>query len=117
MAGTNTTPPAVARRQVSLALRRAREAKQWTQTQVATAMEWSLSKVMRIEKGQVNISPSDLRSVLAVLDVTDTEQINDLLAAARVSRSERYSTDALDREHLSPATIALLQFEKEAVRI
>ncbi len=117
MTGTGTTPPAVARRRVSLALRRAREAKQWTQTQVANAMEWSLSKVMRIEKGQVNISPSDLRSVLAALDVTDTAEIDELLADARVSRSERYTTDDLDREHLTPAMIRLFQYEVEATSI
>jgi transcriptional regulator with XRE-family HTH domain len=114
---TSSTPPAVARRRVSLALRRAREAKQWTQTQVANAMEWSLSKVMRIEKGQVNISPSDLRSVLAVLDVTDVDEISDLLADVRVSRSERYTNDDFDRERLTPATVQLIQYEMEATSI
>jgi transcriptional regulator with XRE-family HTH domain len=117
MTGAGTTPPAVARRRVSLALRRAREAKQWTQTQVANAMEWSLSKVMRIEKGQVNISPSDLRSVLAMLDITDQTEIDDLLADVRVSRSERYSNSEYDREHLSPATVQLLQYEEQATAI
>ena len=80
-------------------------------------MEWSLSKVMRIEKGQVNISPSDLRSVLAMLDITDQTEIDDLLADVRVSRSERYSNSEYDREHLSPATVQLLQYEEQATAI
>src|SRR2546430_9024966 len=63
--------PAVARRRVRLALRRAREDKRLTQTQVAEAMEWSLSKVMRIESGEVSVSPTDLRALLPLLGVTD----------------------------------------------
>ena len=52
--------PAVARRRVRLAIREAREAKNLTQGQLATAMEWSLSKVMRIEIGEVTISPQTI---------------------------------------------------------
>ncbi|GGM24848.1 helix-turn-helix domain-containing protein [Dactylosporangium sucinum] len=48
--------PAVARRRVRLAIRDARNAKGYTQGQVADAMDWSLSKVMRIESGEVTIS-------------------------------------------------------------
>ena len=48
--------PAVARHRVRLALRSARDAKQLTQGQVAQSMEWSLSKVMRIEIGEFFIS-------------------------------------------------------------
>lgn len=114
MASTGTPSPAVARRRVSLALRRAREAKNWTQTQVANAMEWSLSKVMRIEKGQVNISPSDLRAVLQLLDITDTAEVDELLADARVSRAERYTIDDGDRAYLTPAMIRMFQYEVEA---
>jgi hypothetical protein len=44
--------PAVARRRVRLAVREALEAKDITQRQVAEAMEWPLSKVMRIESGE-----------------------------------------------------------------
>src|SRR3954451_8670524 len=117
MASTGTNPPAVARRRVSLALRRAREAKKRTQTQVANAMEWSLSKVMRIEKGQVNISPADLRAVLQILDVTDEAEVDELLADARVSRSERYTTDEYDREHLTSAMVRLFQYETVATSV
>jgi transcriptional regulator with XRE-family HTH domain len=117
MASTGTPSPAVARRRVSLALRRAREAKNWTQTQVANAMEWSLSKVMRIEKGQVNISPTDLRAVLQILDVTDADEVDELLADARVSRAERYTVDESDREHLTPAMLQLSQYETVATSI
>jgi transcriptional regulator with XRE-family HTH domain len=109
--------PAVARRRVRLALRAAREQKGLTQGQVAEAMEWSLSKVMRIEKGDVNISPADLRALLAHLELTEPELVGRLLEHARTARSERWSADHHYREHLSPAVMQLMQFEQEATAI
>lgn len=111
---SSTEPPAVARRRVRLALRRARMAKQLTQGQVAEAMEWSLSKVMRIEKGDVSISGTDLRVLLDFLDVHDPGEVRQLLADARTSRTERWSSEPAYRDHLTPALSALLQFESEA---
>jgi transcriptional regulator with XRE-family HTH domain len=112
-----TESPAVARRRVWQALRHAREAKGMTQSQVADAMEWSLSKVMRIEKGEVSISATDLRAVLQLLDITDPVAVKQLMVDARTSRQERWSIDAAQREHLTPATVQLLQFEAEATAI
>jgi transcriptional regulator with XRE-family HTH domain len=112
-----TESPVVARRRVRLALRRFREAKQLTQGQVAEAMEWSLSKVMRIEKGDVSISASDLRVLLDYLDVRDPAEVKQLLADARTSRSERWTVDPDYRDHHTPATVQLLQFEAEATAI
>jgi transcriptional regulator with XRE-family HTH domain len=114
---SNIDSPAVARRRVRLALRSAREAKRLTQTQIARAMEWSLSKVMRIEKGEVNVSPNDLKVLLDFLDVNDAQQVQHLLDDARLSRHERWTIDPSDREFLTPAMIELLQFETEATTI
>ncbi len=88
---SNIDSPAVARRRVRLALRAARLAKKLTQSQVARAMDWSLSKVIRIEKGEVNVSPSDLKVLLEHLDVTDPDQVRRALEDARLSRSERWT--------------------------
>ena len=109
--------PAVARRRVRLALRAAREAKNLTQTQVAKAMEWSLSKVIRIEKGDVNVSPSDLKLLLDYLDVSDPQESQELIEGARLSRKERYTIDSDDRELLTPPMIEIMQFEAGAVAI
>ena len=68
--------PAVARRRVRMALREAREKRDLTQSQVAEAMEWSLSKVMRIESGEVTIAPNDLRFLLAYLGITDRARVD-----------------------------------------
>jgi transcriptional regulator with XRE-family HTH domain len=114
---TSADTPAVARRRVRLALRGAREGRGLTQSEVAEAMEWSLSKLMRIEKGQVNISRTDLRVLLAHLGVTDPATVKQLEADARVARNERSAIDPLEREHLTPALLQLMQFEQEATVI
>ncbi len=114
---SNIDSPAVARRRVRLALRAARLAKKLTQSQVARAMDWSLSKVIRIEKGEVNVSPSDLKVLLEHLDVTDPEKVEELLGDVRLSRSERWTVSSDDREHMTPAMIELVQFEAEATAV
>src|SRR5689334_6603939 len=109
--------PAVARRRVRLALRSAREAKQLTQTEIARAMDWSLSKVMRIEKGEVNVSSSDLKLLLEHLEVRDPDHVRQLLDDARLSRQQRWAIDQADRDHLTPAMLELIQYEAEATAI
>jgi transcriptional regulator with XRE-family HTH domain len=111
-------PPAVARRRVRLALREAREARRLTQSQVAAALDWSLSKVNRIEGGDVGVSGTDLRALLAFYGVTDQVRVDRLLEDARNSRRGRlWWADPRYREHLTPATMQLLQFESEATAI
>jgi transcriptional regulator with XRE-family HTH domain len=109
--------PAVARQRVRLALRSARQAKQLTQGQVAQAMEWSLSKVMRIEKGDVNVAPNDLKALLDFLEIKDPTRVQRLTEAARASRHERWTIDPADRQFLTPAMNELFQFEAGASAI
>jgi transcriptional regulator with XRE-family HTH domain len=106
--------PAVARRRLRLALRRAREEKGLTQGQVAEALEWSLSKVNRIESGDVTISHTDLHALLNLLDVTDVEAVERLTEDARASRRRGWWDDPEYREYLTTATVQLLQFESQA---
>jgi transcriptional regulator with XRE-family HTH domain len=82
--------PTVARRRVRLALREAREAADLTQHDVAEEMEWSLSKVIRIENGDVSIAPNDLKPLLAFLGVKDRARVNALIADARISRTRQH---------------------------
>jgi transcriptional regulator with XRE-family HTH domain len=109
--------PAVARRRVRLALRRARGARSLTQSQVAKALEWSLSKVNRIESGEVSISTTDLKALLEYYGIDDAGTVRSLVEDARTSRRERWYTDPRYREHLSVPTKQLLQFEGEATAI
>jgi transcriptional regulator with XRE-family HTH domain len=107
--------PAVARGRVRAALRKAREARHLTQTQVASAMDWSLSKVMRIESGEVSISAGDLQMLLPYLEITDSDEVDRLLAQAKVSRRQRWIVDRQYRRYLTPALVELIQFEPEAL--
>ena len=82
--------PTVARRRVRMALREAREVKGATQLDVAEEMEWSLSKVIRIENGDVSIAPNDLKPLLAFLGIKDRARVNALIADARISRTRQH---------------------------
>jgi len=64
-------------------LREHRSRLELTQEQVATAMDWSLSKVIRIEKGEVGISVNDLRALLDLYDVGEKDPLIELARAAR----------------------------------
>jgi len=107
--------PAVARRTVRLAIRDARTALSLTQTQVAEEMEWSLSKVMRIESGEVTISPNDLRPLLAYLGVRDKARIDALVQAAKASKQrQQWWDNKRFAGMLTPAMKQWFSYEVEA---
>lgn len=88
-----------------------------TQGRVADALEWSLSKVNRIESGEVAISNTDLRALLGFLEVTDPEVVDRLTEDARTARRRGPWDDANLRQHHTPATVQMLQFESQATAI
>jgi transcriptional regulator with XRE-family HTH domain len=104
--------PTVARRRLRIALRAAREGASLTQEQAAELLEWSLSKVIRIEAGTVGISATDLRASLQLYNVTNPAEIHQLLALARVARQRDWL--APYREHLPSAYAAYIGLEREA---
>jgi transcriptional regulator with XRE-family HTH domain len=112
--------PTVARRRVRLAIREAREANNLTQQQVAEQMEWSLSKVIRIESGEVSISVNDLRPLLAFVGIKDRSEVSSLLADARIARTRQrqawYQRPEF-RDHMSDAFRRLIEYEAEASAI
>jgi len=111
-------PPIVARRRVRLALREARKARNLSQVEVADAMEWSAAKVMRIETGEVSISPNDLKPLLTFLGIKDREQVEALVRHAKAARSRAQWWDQPKyRAQLTPATRQLIQYEMEATAI
>lgn len=111
--------PAVARRRLRLALRRSREARELTQGQVADALEWSLSKVQRIESGEVSVSSTDLRALLGELGIDDPDVIGQLAQDAKISRKRvsGWWDQPRYRTHLTPGLMQLIQFESQATTI
>jgi transcriptional regulator with XRE-family HTH domain len=112
-----TDSPAAARRRLRFALRAAREAAEMTQAEVAERLEWSVSKVNRIENGEVTISATDLRALMALLGVTDPETVERFTSWARTARSRGWWDAPEYRAHLTPAMRQLIQYEAEATAI
>jgi transcriptional regulator with XRE-family HTH domain len=114
---TTTDSPAAARRRLRFALRNAREARQLTQAEVADSLEWSVSKVNRIENGEVTISPTDLRALLALLGITERASVEEFTNYARIARRRGWWDGPELRSHITPAMRQLVQYEAEAVAI
>jgi len=117
MGAGSEEPPAVARQRVRRALRKARLETELVQGDVARMLGWSLSKVQRIESGDVGVSSTDLRALLGVYGVDDVTVIESLARDAAISRRQRWMVPAAYRDHLTPALRQLLQFEGEATAI
>ena len=55
---------------------------------MAEALDWSLSKLIRIETGAQRVSVTDLRAMLGLYGVTDARTVDELISAARASRGQ-----------------------------
>ncbi|MGW1257456.1 helix-turn-helix domain-containing protein [Streptomyces sp. NPDC002513] len=78
--------PSLNRRRLRIELRKAREQAGLTQRDAADALEWSLSKLIRLEAGTVSLSVTDLRALLQLYGVTDPGVVTGLEEAARGSK-------------------------------
>jgi transcriptional regulator with XRE-family HTH domain len=106
--------PTIHRRRLRNELRRAREAASRSQRDVATAMDWSTTKLIRIETGEVGISTNDLRMLLGYYGA-DSDRIEELVVMARAAREQaRWS---LYRDVASPEFISFLGYESHACAI
>jgi transcriptional regulator with XRE-family HTH domain len=68
------------------ALKRLRQASGQQHKQVADALEWSVSKLIRIEGATIRISRTDLEALLRYYGVSDLEEVDELTAWAREAR-------------------------------
>ncbi len=82
--------PTVQRRRLRRELRSARDAAELKQAEVARAMDWSPSKLIRIEKGDVGVSTNDLKALLSHYGVKDKGRVNGLLELARSARGASF---------------------------
>ena len=107
--------PTVGRRRLRAELRRLRVDRELTQEHVAAEMEWSLSKLIRIENGTVAISVSDLRSLLAYYGIHDAQRVDPLLDLARAAKRRMWWDEY--RAELHTALLTFVGFESEATDI
>lgn len=109
----NTNPrPLVQRRRLRTELRRARADTGLTQDQVANAMDWSLSKVIRIETGAVGVSTNDLRALLRLYEIHDQDRTDELVELARASRQTSWWSKY--REDISSQYLQYIEYEEAA---
>jgi hypothetical protein len=78
-------------------------------------MEWSLSKLIRIENGTVAISVSDLRSLLAYYGMHDADRVEALLDLARSAKRRMWWDEY--RTAMPAALLTFVGFESEASEI
>ena len=106
--------PTIHRRRLRSELRKAREAAGKTQRETAAAMDWSMSKLIRIETGDVRISTNDLRALLNYYGV-DGGRVEALVEVARAAREQPHW--ARYRDVASPEYLAFLGYESSAAII
>jgi transcriptional regulator with XRE-family HTH domain len=103
----------VQRRRLRTELRRVREKAGYTQRDAAQAMDWSISKIVRVELGSVGISTPDLRALLQQYGVTDQAEVERLMGMARSSKHEHWWTQY--RETTAPSFLAYAEYVAEFV--
>jgi transcriptional regulator with XRE-family HTH domain len=109
---TTTSHPAVLRRRLRVELKKARAATSMTQRDIADQLDWSPSKIIRIENGAVAISTTDLKALLDAYGVTDRRRIEELVSWAKASRRQPGSQY---KEILQPEAIQLFGYEADAL--
>jgi transcriptional regulator with XRE-family HTH domain len=107
--------PVTQQRRLRAELKRAREQSGMTQKEVAEALDWSPSKVIRIETGAVIISTSDLMALLPHYGVTDRKRIDSLVEVARASRKQAWWDDY--RQYYDQQFLTFLGYEASTIRM
>jgi transcriptional regulator with XRE-family HTH domain len=105
--------PAVQRRRLRAELRRIRLGMNQTQEQVAAAMDWSLSKLIRIENGSVNISTNDLKVLLDYYGIVDDRRMEELVALAKAARERSWWS--VYRDVASPQLLQFIEYQAAAM--
>ncbi len=111
MGESDDLSPVVQRRRLRTGLRKARIDAGQTQGDVAAAMDWSLSKVIRIEQGSVSISTNDLKALLRHYKITDAAHVDELVAIGKAARERAWWSQYRD---VAPGLIQLIGFESDA---
>ena len=78
-------------------------------------MDWSLSKLIRIEAGYVSISTNDVKALLSHYQVRDPAEVSELVELARVARQRTWWSQY--RESLPPAYFSYIGLEAEAAKL
>ncbi|MCP2325035.1 transcriptional regulator with XRE-family HTH domain [Hamadaea flava] len=89
--------PTIARRRLSQALRAARDDTGRTQEQAADALDWSISKMIRIENGKTKPTVTDVKALLQLYGVTEATEIAEFVDLARATRQRSWWAEYRDQ--------------------
>lgn len=103
--------PVTMRRQLRVELKRLRTGCGFTQRYVADQLDWSQSKVIRIENGTVAIGVTDLRALLSLYRVDDQEVLSTLEDMAKGSKRQPFLEY---RDVFRPETVRYFAYESSA---
>ncbi|GAB3476802.1 helix-turn-helix domain-containing protein [Amycolatopsis cihanbeyliensis] len=112
---TRAHSPLGSQRRLLAALREARDALKLTQKDVAEALEWSVSKLIRIENGSVGLSITDLKALLLHYGITDRDRVESYVELARESKQPAWWDQY--RRTSPPEFVKFLGLEASAIRI
>jgi len=104
--------PSLNRRRLRLALKAARDKTGLTQREAADRLDWSLSKVIRIEAGTVSLSVTDLQAMLRLYEIEDDAVVQELEQAARGSKGQSWWSEYSDI--VTPTFAQYLGYESAA---
>ncbi|MFI6031514.1 helix-turn-helix transcriptional regulator [Amycolatopsis magusensis] len=96
-------------------LRQERDSRGYTQRDVAEALDWSPSKLIRIEKGTVGISVTDLKALLLHYDITERERVDQLVDMVKAGKKPAWWHQY--RDVFRPQFINFVGLESSAIRI
>jgi transcriptional regulator with XRE-family HTH domain len=113
MGESDGSSPAVQRRRLRAELRRIRQEADETQEQVAAAMDWSLSKLIRIENGSVGISTNDLKVLLGHYGIVADDRVEELIALAKAARERSWWS--MYKDVASPRLLQFIEYEAAAM--
>jgi len=75
-------------------------------------MDWSLSKIIRIETGSVGVSTNDLAALLRLYKVRDRQRVKDLVELGKASRQKTWWSKY--RSILEPTYFQYIEYETSA---
>ncbi|MFI1990028.1 helix-turn-helix domain-containing protein [Actinoplanes sp. NPDC020271] len=105
--------PKIARASVAQRLKLLRERAGLSASVVAGAMDWSASKLTRIEKGEVSVQPLEVRALLTYYGVADDDEVDELSRLSRTSRTRQWYS----KHRLTGAFADFVAYENEAAVI
>jgi transcriptional regulator with XRE-family HTH domain len=94
---------------VRTSLRRLREERGLQQAEAARELDWSASKLVRIENGSVGVSVVDLRALAALYRTPDAE-VDELVGLVRATKKRPWWSTA----NINPAYKKFIGFEADA---